>query len=77
MAASGVTFENRIVSTREHFVKLSNTQLPFRQLPMLQIDGQDLAQSQAIIRYLARRANMAGNDSVEEIRMDMVRLLHF
>lgn len=38
----------------------------------LQIDGHDLAQSQAIIRYLARRANMSGNDSVEEVRMDMV-----
>jgi hypothetical protein len=38
----------------------------------LQIDGQDLAQSQAICRYLARRANIVGNNSVEEVKIDMV-----
>jgi glutathione S-transferase len=31
-----------------------------------------LAQSQAICRYLARRANIAGNNSVEEVKIDMV-----
>mmetsp|Transcript_4755 Transcript_4755/g.7218 ORF Transcript_4755/g.7218 Transcript_4755/m.7218 type:complete len:171 (+) Transcript_4755:57-569(+) len=38
----------------------------------LQIDGQDLAQTQAIIRYLARRANMNGTNSVEEVQIDMI-----
>jgi hypothetical protein len=35
MAATGVTFENRVVATRDHFVRLSENQLPFRQLPMV------------------------------------------
>lgn len=72
LAATGVTFDQKIVSSRDYFVKLAEYQLPFRQLPMLQIDGQDLAQSQAICRYLARRANIAGTNSVEEVKIDML-----
>jgi glutathione S-transferase len=36
------------------------------------MDGQVLAQSQAIVRYLARRGDMAGNSSLESVQMDML-----
>lgn len=35
LAATGVTFDQRVVATREHFLRLSEYQLPFRQLPMV------------------------------------------
>ena len=38
---------------------------------MLEIDGLRLVQSQAIIRYLARRANLNGLSTVEEVSCDM------
>jgi glutathione S-transferase len=60
------------VSTREDFLKLSESLFPFKQMPVLQIDGHVLAQSQAIIRYLARRADIAGTSSVESVQIDMI-----
>lgn len=35
LAATGLTFDQKVVSTRDHFVKLAEYQLPFRQLPMV------------------------------------------
>jgi glutathione S-transferase len=73
LAYSDVSFTQRVVGTRQRFVDLrSNGQLPFGQLPLLQIDGVEIVQSQAIIRYLARRANLTGTDAREEIACDMV-----
>jgi glutathione S-transferase len=51
---------------------MSERQLPFGQLPLLQIDGLELVQSQVIVRYLAKRGNMAGLNSADEIKCDMI-----
>lgn len=68
LAYSDVSYTQRVVGTRQRFLDLrSNGQLPFGQLPLLQIDGVEIVQSQAIIRYLARRANLTGTDAREEI----------
>lgn len=41
LAATKVTFSQTLVSDRETFLRLSETSLmPFRQIPVLQIDGQ-------------------------------------
>lgn len=37
MAATGVTFDQRVVSSREYFLNLAANQLPFGQLPMVMI----------------------------------------
>jgi len=39
---------------------------------MIEIDGLTIVQSQAICRYVARRANMAGKDSTEVLKCDIV-----
>ena len=68
LAYSDVSYTQRVVGTRQRFLDLRNNgQLPFGQLPLLQIDGVEIVQSQAIIRYLARRANLTGTDAREEI----------
>jgi glutathione S-transferase len=46
-------------------------QLPFRQLPRLEIDGQTLFQSHAILRYLARANGLAGETDAERLRCDV------
>merc|ERR1712184_234620 len=44
----------------------------FGQLPMLQWDGVELAQSMAIARFVARRAGLAGKTDLEFVQADMV-----
>ena len=44
---------------------------PFGQVPVLEVDGVQLAQSQAIGRYVARLNGMAGKDDMEQAFADM------
>jgi hypothetical protein len=38
MAATGVIFDQKVVSSRDLFVNLAEYQLPFRQLPMVSLE---------------------------------------
>lgn len=72
LAATNITFTHKAIDDRKLFLKMTERQLPFGQLPMLQIDGVELVQTQAIIRYLARRANIAGETPADEVKCDMM-----
>ncbi len=72
LAATDVSFVQVSVNTKEKFLKLKQKQLLFGQLPLLQIDGLELVQSQSIIRYLARRAQIAGETPGDETCCDMI-----
>jgi len=43
---------------------------PFGQMPVLDVDGKKLAQSQCIARFLAREFELAGKDSWEQALVD-------
>ncbi|XP_070545487.1 S-crystallin 4-like [Ptychodera flava] len=45
---------------------------PFRQMPVLEVDGQVIAQSRAIARYLANEFGLAGKTNLDKARVDMV-----
>mmetsp|Transcript_2845 Transcript_2845/g.5992 ORF Transcript_2845/g.5992 Transcript_2845/m.5992 type:complete len:305 (-) Transcript_2845:94-1008(-) len=72
LAASNVDFCQKTVSSREKFLEMAGCQLPFGQLPLLQIDGVEIVQSQAAVRYLARRSHLAGTSSQEALKCDMI-----
>ena len=72
MAYSKVSFAGRVIDKRARFQRLAEVQLPFGQLPLLQIDGLELVQSQTIVRYLAKRANLMGTTPKEEVICDMI-----
>ncbi|XGW08993.1 hypothetical protein V3C99_011365 [Haemonchus contortus] len=46
--------------------------MPFGQLPVLEVDGKQLPQSVAIVRYLARKYGFAGKSAWEEAVVDSI-----
>lgn len=72
LAAGNITFGQKSVTKRPLFLKMAERQLPFGQLPMLQIDGLELVQTQAIIRYIAKRASLNGTTERDQVKCDMI-----
>jgi len=52
-------------------VKPDTTLFPFAQVPSLSIDGVDLVQTGAILRYLGRKHNMYGDNPLEQTQIDI------
>ena len=81
LALSNVPFNDERVS-RERFLEMKNT-LPYGALPVLWVDGQPIAQSNAICRYIGKLTDMYPSqplqaalcdeilDTVEEITMTL------
>lgn len=45
--------------------------MPFGALPVLEVDGKRLAQSNTIARYIAKKHGLAGQDDWEQAQADM------
>ena len=43
----------------------------FNQMPVLFVDGEQIAHSRAIVRYLAREFKLNGSNSLEAAKIDM------
>ena len=67
-----VLFEDRTVSFQEYVQERDSEELPFEQLPTLEVDGTIIGQSCAIARYAAKEAGLYPLDSVQAARSDMV-----
>ena len=72
LAATNVSFTQKSINTREKMLSMSERQLPFGQLPLLQIDDLEIVQSQAAVRYLAKRGKLLGANAQEEVKCDMI-----
>lgn len=81
LAASGEAWEEKVygddnathMSTPDQFKNIiADGVCAFEQVPLLQIDGLNLVQKQAIVRYLARKHNMYGANAVEAVQIDIV-----
>jgi len=69
-AAANVEFtDNRI--ERDQWPALKDS-TPFGQIPMLEVDGVKLCQSNACARYLARKFNLAGKTDIDQAQADMI-----
>ncbi|VDK20391.1 unnamed protein product [Anisakis simplex] len=67
---AGVQFEDHRVK-KEDWPALKPT-TPFGQMPLLDVDGDVIAQSAAIYRYLGRQFGLAGKTPMEEAQVDSI-----
>jgi len=73
LAVNQIAFENVSVETPEALAALrASGNLPFDQMPLLEIDGLNLSQSSAMIRYLARRGGFYGKTDEDALWCDMI-----
>jgi len=70
MAQASVQYEDRRISKEEWLSVKPVT--PLGQLPILEVEGQTIAQSFTIARYLARQHGLAGNTDLAAAQADMV-----
>ncbi|XP_052601311.1 glutathione S-transferase-like [Peromyscus californicus insignis] len=72
LAAAGVEFEEELFETREEFEKLiQGGALMYEQVPMVEIDGMNLVQTRAILRYIAAKYDLYGRNLQEQAWIDM------
>ena len=73
LAINQIPFENILIDTPEKLAGLRATgKLPFDQIPLLEIDGQNLSQSSAMIRYLARKGGFYGDTDTDALWCDLI-----
>ncbi|TMS34860.1 hypothetical protein L596_002367 [Steinernema carpocapsae] len=69
-AFNKIPFEDIRIKKEEWLALKPKT--PYGQLPVLEVDGKELAQSFAIYRYLANEFGLAGNTPLEKAQVDAV-----
>ncbi|CAL1529086.1 unnamed protein product [Lymnaea stagnalis] len=71
LAAGGIQFTEEFVTEREQFLKLiEDGKLLFKQMPLLEIDGKQIVQSKAIVRYLGKKTGLQGKNDDEALLVD-------
>jgi len=63
-------FDRRLTNAEWPALKTNSSLYPFKQLPVLLIDGKPLPQSSAIERYLGHKFGLFGNDPTEQMLID-------
>ena len=73
LAVNRIDFENIAIETPEELATLrASGKLPFDQMPLLELDGLNLSQSSAMVRYLARCGDLYGDDDADALWCDMI-----
>ncbi|GMT22838.1 hypothetical protein PFISCL1PPCAC_14135 [Pristionchus fissidentatus] len=69
-AIGGIDFEDNRVDWEEWEKLAKSTATPFSALPMIEVDGVKIAQTLAILRYVARETGYAGPDNLTSALAD-------
>jgi glutathione S-transferase len=70
MHLAGIPFEDRRIPTKDWPAQRDG--MPFQQLPVLEVDGMQIAQSNTINRYVGRLASLYPKDELQAARVDEV-----
>ncbi|XP_074502518.1 glutathione S-transferase A4-like [Sebastes fasciatus] len=72
LTVAEVEFDEVYLTTREQYEKmLSDGDLMFQQVPLVEIDGMKLIQTKAILNYIAEKYNLYGKDIKERVMINM------
>ncbi|XP_070545470.1 hematopoietic prostaglandin D synthase-like [Ptychodera flava] len=71
-AVAGVEYEDVRIQREQWPNEKASGKYPFGQMPVLEVDGQVIAQSIAIARYLANEFGLAGKTNLEKAKVDMI-----
>ncbi|XP_028324668.1 glutathione S-transferase alpha-1-like isoform X1 [Gouania willdenowi] len=72
LTVAEVDFDEVFLTSRDQYLKLlENGDLLFQQVPVVEIDGIKLAQSRAILNYIAEKYNLYGKDLKDRAMIDM------
>nr|XP_012142108.1 PREDICTED: glutathione S-transferase-like isoform X4 [Megachile rotundata] len=69
-AYAGIDYVDERIS-KERWPELKKS-MPYGMLPVLEIDGKPISQSNAVARYLARKHNLTGRDEWEAMQCDVL-----
>jgi len=67
---AGIPFEDRRIAQKDW--PAERDRMPFQQLPVLEVDGRQIAQSNTINRYVGRLAGLYPEDALQAARVDEV-----
>ncbi|KAK5908389.1 hypothetical protein CgunFtcFv8_016453 [Champsocephalus gunnari] len=68
LTVAEVDFDEVFLTTREQYLKLlSDGDLMFQQVPMVEMDGMKLVQTKAILNYIAEKHNLHGKDLKDKL----------
>ncbi|KAI8521856.1 hypothetical protein Bbelb_016100 [Branchiostoma belcheri] len=70
LAAGGIEYEDNRLPQEEWPGFQPKT--PFGQLPIMEVDGTMLCQSNSVARFLARETGLAGKTSLDQAKVDMI-----
>uniref|UniRef100_A0A8C5H8V5 Glutathione S-transferase n=1 Tax=Gouania willdenowi TaxID=441366 RepID=A0A8C5H8V5_GOUWI len=72
LTVAEVDFDEVFLTSRDQYLKLlENGDLLFQQVPVVEIDGIKLAQSRAILNYIAEKYNLYGKDLKDRAMVKM------
>lgn len=71
-AQAGVEFDDVRIERRSPAWAQLKEKAPFGQLPLLEVEGVTICQSQTIARFLARKFGLAGKTDIDQARADMI-----
>lgn len=70
LEAKGISYQDETIPSEKWGDKKAS--MPFRSLPVLYWDGEEIGQSLAIARFVAKKAGLAGNNDIEQARADAI-----
>lgn len=72
LTVAKVEFDEVYLTTREQYEKLlSDGDLMFQQVPLVEIDGMKLIQTKAILNYIAEKYDLHGKDLKDRVMVNM------
>jgi len=73
LSAANISFTENFLTCSDDLQELRKSgKLIFNQVPLLEINGLNITQTEAMIRYIARNHNLYGSNEEERIRCDMI-----